>query len=1199
MPVAWKRIGRSNVHLAGILAALVLQACGLVGNDSDAPGGGTSRGFFDISAPGRLGALHLDSTYRVDWVPSPEAEGGTVRIALYREDDFRVQASASAGNSGTFTLSLPSLRIQSAYRIGSGSRYRLRISSVSDTGKWDFSPYFTLYSDYSGSIGVTTPEDGSVARLDSSLSIRWSRSGKAGTYAGIQLFKDTSLVLTVTTTASENGFYSWPRVQTSQGSGEGYRIRVFSVSDPAISGMSEPFRIASSYDGTLSVTDPGSGDTLTAGSYAHIGWDVDGNAGNYASLHLYRDSVLVRSISGSVSLASDSMTWMVTPGLASGSRYRARMTSLSDAGIHAFSEYFSIRGVDPDEYETDDSLGMAKEIPVDGTAQERTLSYLDTDWLHFQAAAGKRYLVSVKSAVSLSAGVYDSAGSPLGSSQTGAGFQMVVDPPRAGRHHLRIGYYLGYGGYSIAVKERDSSDISTLVEFASPDSGDTWAAGSFYTIRWTPDSLFYGRSVALALYRDSVYVSSITASVTNSGSYSWSIPSGTLSSDRYRIRIANYSNPQVHAFSPYFTISGVTGDSYEPDNTQATAGEIAAGDSAQARSVTQGDYDWIRFKAESGRKYLAVFNSAVSLSAGIYDSLGSIQASRSGTQFSVLHTATRTGTHYLRVGPVGSYGNYTVRLIEYEDADGGFPASFTAPDTSTTWAAGASYSIAWARDTALYGPYVSLALYRDSALVTNIYSSLANSGAYTWNVPAGLPTSSRYRIRITSGSNTLVYGHSARFTISGVAPDAFEPDNQRSQAKDISADGAPQARNLTSNDSDWVRFDGDPARTYLFSVSTNYTVYLYILDSLGLQVGSGSGTRFTATVKPTRKGSHFVRLQSSSSTVAVTYSLSLVSYAAGPDGLPVAFSSPDTSATWAAGTAYPVTWAPDTLLFSRYVSLSLYRDTVLVQSFSTSYLNSGTATVTLPASLASGSGYRIRLANSSNPALFGSSKPFTISGLAPDPLEPNDVPAEAESVAVDQGKQALSLTYRDKDWFRFAGKAQMLYLIQATSTSSLPTTLRLWSNAGSLQLSTASKTGIDSVNGIAWVCPEEGEYMISVEPYSTSTSYFGPYSFEIKEVDPATYKFTVSAPAEAAVARLGQPLSIQWSDPSGIKGMVDLFLYNTEGVVQTIAANVANSGAYSWSVPATLGARDGYHVRVISRLNSAINGQSAAFSVAP
>ena len=147
-------------------------------------------------------------------------------------------------------------------------------------------------------------------------------------------------------------------------------------------------------------------------------------------------------------------------------------------------------------------------------------------------------------------------------------------------------------------------------------------------------------------------------------------------------------------------------------------------------------------------------------------------------------------------------------------------------------------------------------------------------------------------------------------------------------------------------------------------------------------------------------------------------------------------------------------------------------------------------------------------------------------------------------------------------------------------------------------LATNTKTGsIDSVNSIAWVCPADGQYSATVAPYSTS--YFGSYGFEIKEIDPASYKFTVSTPAAAAVAHLNGTLSITWSDPSNVKGYVDIFLYDGTGVVQTIAANLTNTGSYSWSVPATLAAKGDYYVKVISRLSASINGVSATFSVAP
>lgn len=987
MTVARKRLGRSGFRLAGILGALILQACGLVGNEPDRPGG-TSRGYFSISVPGPFGTLHLDSSYQMHWVPSPEAEGGTVRIALFHEDDFKVLVAASADNNGTHALSLPSLRTQSAYRIGTGSRYRLRIASTADTSKWDFSPYFNLYSHYSGSMDVTDPDGGSLARLDSSLTVRWTRTGNAGTYAGMQLYKDTSLVTTITTTlpASGTGFHSWSKVQSSRGIGDDYRIRVFSVSDPSISGMSEPFRIASAYDGSLSLEAPGSGDTLDAGDYLLVRWKVGGKVGPYAGLQLYRDSLPDRTMAGNVSLAMDSTTWRITPGLASGSRYRVRITSQSDTTIQGFSGYFTIRGVEPDEFEGDDRMELAGEIPLDGTAQKRTLSAQDADWIRFPAVEGKRYVISLRSAITLSAGVYDSAGSLTGSSRTGSEFQIVLDPAYTGRHHLRIWNASLHGDYAVAVKELDPDDTFSRVEFLSPDTGDTWAAGSAYTIRWVPDSLFYGRTVALALYRDTALVSNVVSSLSNSGSYGWSVPSGIQSSDRYRIRIANYANAQIHSFSPYFTVSGVAADAYEPDNTQAEAKSIAPGDSAQARTVTLGDVDWIRFQAVSGRKYLAVFAAATNLSVAIHDSLGQSLATRAGSQLTLLHAATRPGIHYLRVSPGLGYGAYTVRLVEYEGGDGGFPVSFIAPDST---------------------------------------------------------------------------------------------------------------------------------------------------------------------------------------------------------------------AIWAAGSAYAVTWTPDTLLFSRYVSLALYRDTLLVQQVSASLLNTGSASITLPSSLASGSAYRIRIAHPTNSAIYGQSRPFTVSGLAPDSLEPNDVPAEARPAAVNQGRQALSLTYRDRDWFRFEGRTGRLYLIQAASSNALPTSMRLASGGGAVQLAAANKTGADSLNSIAWVCPSDGEYLVSVEPYSGSASYSGPYAFEIKEEEPAAFKFIVTAPAEAAVVQRGQPLAIQWTDPSGIGGMVDLFLYNGEDVVQTVAANVSNTGAYNWLVPAALEARDGYHVRIISRLSSAIQGSSAAFAVAP
>lgn len=1179
------------------LFALFTQGCKLTEGDGNGdPNAPVFHGYFTVSFPTFYSRLNLDSIYQVLWSPSDSVADDEVNIALYRDGKFLAPLTSATLNNGNYSWSLPFTRSNSGYKVGSGSSYRLKFTSVSDTSKWDFSQAFSIYSRYTGILSMTAPAANAEAKIDSSLAIRWQATGDIGSSVGIQLYKDTVLVATVASYAANSGYYQWSRVTTPLGSGNDYHIRVFSAYDPSIASVSPAFRISSGYLGGFEVTFPRAGDTIVAGQYSKVTWKVAGNPGSSFSVMLYRDSTLVSYISYEVS--GDSVTLYGNAGLATSSRYRIKIVSVSDPGIFSYSGFFTVKGTDPDDYENDDSLKLAKPIATNGQPQQRTLTYLDQDWIRVNAAAGKRYLLGFRSNTSLSATLYDSTGSSLSGSQSGTQFQVFLNPTYVGPYYVRVTG--GSSAYTLAANEYDSTQSSFAVSFTSPDAKTTWAAGSSYTINWSPDTLFYGALVTLALYNDTVFTQSIGSYLSNSGSYSWSIPSGIYTSSKYRIRIVSYYNSQVYAYSPYFTISGATPDSYESDNSKSDAKVLAAGGAAQARNLTSGDVDWIRIDAVKGKSYLASFKSDYSQYAYLQDSNGTQVSYQYGTQFSVSLAPTYTGAYYLRVVPSSGYGNYTVSLISYDASQDGLPVKFTAPDSAATWASGSYYTITWSPDVSLFGSYVNLALYLDSGLVQSITSSASNSGSYSWSVPAGLVSSNRYHIRISNYSSATIYGYGPRFTISGITPDAYEPDNVKGDAKDIATNGAVQQRNVTTADSDWVKFTGVAGKSYLVNVSSAATsLYLYVQDSAGASVGYQSGTKFSLVVTPARTGTYYARVQPSYSTGA--YSLSVIAYDAGSAGLPAKFIAPDSSTTWAAGSSYSVTWTPDTLLFGNYVSLSLYQDTVFLQSLATSVSNTTAGySVSVPGGLASGRNYRVRLTNYNNSEIYGSSRPFTISGQAPDSLEPNDSAAAARAVKPNTGKAPLTLSYRDKDWFRFDAKANMLYLIQATSGSSLYTTERLWSELGKTQLLIGNKTSsIDSVNGLAWVCPADGIYSVSVEPYSSYSTSYGPYGFEIKEIDPASYKFGVTAPVAGTTAHNSQSLGIAWTDPSNVRGYVDLFLYDGSGVVQTIAANVTNNGSYTWTVPAALGAHDGYYIKVISRLSASISGNSGSFSVAP
>lgn len=1192
--------GKRFAVTTGLLIPLLFQNCGTLGGESGGkPPQTKTKGWFAISSPTNGHRLNLDSTYRVVWTPSDSAIGGNVRISLYQEEKFIVNLSTSAANNGSYSWNLPTTRSQSGYKFGTGSNYRLKIANSVDSIKWDFSQFFKVYSNYSGSLSLIAPTENTQVILDSALAIRWTSTGSPGSSVGILLFKDIISVATISPSVSNSGFYAWPRVTKTLKPASDYRIRVISNSDPSISGLSLPFRISSSFNGGFQISKPGSGDTLLAGASTKIVWHVSGNPGVYASLNLYRDSIHVRTISSSVLAASDSLVWPIPLGLSTGSGYRIKITSQSDTGVSSFSVAFFVKGSTPDGYENDDSLALAKPIVLDGKPQQHTTVSQDKDYMRFTTEAGKRYLVSLNGATSVTGSVLDSAGNSLNLIKIGTNFQLILNPKYVGKHHFLVTAGSTFGPYAVAIMEYDSTKSTFEVAFSIPDAKTTWATGSANSITWKPDSLYFGTQVGLALYSDTTLVQLISASASNSGTFTWSLPISLVTSSKYRIRITRFGSASIFAYSPSFTINGLNLDTYEPDNSKTDAKVLPADGVAQLHNLVTGDQDWIRINAAAGKNYVAKVNGTASVYGYLLDSSGTQLSSQTGSQYTLILSPKQTGAYYIRFQP-GSIGNYSVSLVAFDSANFGFPATFASPAAGDLWASGSAHTVTWTPDNAIFGSNVKLSLYRDSIFIQTLTSLISNSGTFSWTVPSGLATSNKYHIRIQNYSNSQVYGYGPVFTISGVAPDIYEPDDTRGMAKAILTDGSLQLHNLTANDTDWVKIDAAANKTYIINLAATPALYLELTDSLGVLLSSKSGTKVTSLLNPSKAGMYYAKVRNIGVTGTTgTYTLSVASYDGGSSGLAVKFVAPDPTTTWIAGSANTARWTPDTALFGTLVGLGLYQDTVLVQSFGSSVANSGSYSVSIPTGLGTAKIYRIRITNSSNTQIFGYSPIFTITGIAPDSSEPNDSATAAKAVTPNDAKRQLNLCFRDKDWFQFSAKANKLYLIQATSGASVPTNVRLYSGLGTALLQTGVKMSGDSVNGVSWVCPSDGNYSAVVEQQSPSTSNVGNYGFEIKEVDPTSYRFNVTDPAEKYSGKLNQTLSIQWTDPAGVRGMVDIFLYNADGVVQTIIVSQNNSGSYSWRVPATLAARADYYVKVTSKLSSVISGNSGNFSIGP
>ena len=1145
-------------------------------------------GTISLTSPVDTSMARVGYAVAVRWTTT-DSIGSTVYIQLYND-------TVPTGSSYSATTSLNYYSFPLSSGLIAGPKYRFKVWSYYNSTIYDFSDYFTIRSRYFGTITVTSPTDTASALIGSSLAVRWTTTDSVGSTVSIQLYNDTIPVGTAATATTSIGSYAFT-IPVSLVAGSKYRIKVACYYDAGIYGFSPYFTVTSQYSGGFSVAAPDSGATWAAGSSYSIQWTTTGSPGSYVKITLFRNADSVSLINSSASAAAGTYQWTIPSGIITSDKYRIRVSSYYDPTIYAFSNFFTISGLQGDQYEDDNSRAKASAI-TPGTTQNHTLTYNDTDFVAMNLDSGKTYSLSTKGAAYAYNYLYSSADSVSSityySSYGGTG-SLRWTCPRSGKYYNRITpYSVSYtGAYAFSLAEFDSL---ASAKFITPDSATTWAAGSSYSVTWTPDTALFGTTVYLYLWDESrgVLVSSTTSA--NGGTCTFSIPSGLSTGKSYRMKMVNYSSTAVFGYSRLFTISGISPDAFEPDNNRARASTLVPG-APQNHTLTNRDTDFVAMNLDSGKIYLFNNTGAAYNYNYIYSSTDSLSYL---TYFSTYSTGTgslrwicpRAGKYYDRVTPYStSYtGAYVLTVTQFDSLTA---ARFTSPDSNTIWAAGSVYSITWTPDSSLFGTYVSLYLWDETLKkLTTIITSLSNAGTYSYTIPAGLATRSTYRLKMVNYSSPTIVGYGKPFTITGITPDGFEPDNNRAGASTL-VFGSPQNHTITLGDTDFVAVNLDSGKTYaLTTTGTAYTYnYLYSsADSLSYLTyyssygGSGS-LRWTST----RTGKYYNRITPYSTSYFGAYTFNATLF----DSVGAAkFITPDSTTTWATGSAYTVTWTPDSAFFGTTVYLYLWDEKRRTLVSSTSSTNAGTCSFTIPVGMESGKLYRMKMVNYSVSANYAYSQLFYISGMAPDAFEPDDSAGSAKTILTDSTVQARSLTRNDTDWVTFNSAASQLYVIDVACSSS--TTLQFFASNQSLATPSGTASGyLNSDARISWFCTAANKSYFSVQGTA------GNYRAWVKAYDSSAYRFTVSSPAASANVTIGSTLSITWSAKVSIGGMVDIFLYNSANVPQTIAANVSAAGSYSWTIPSTVTSGSGYYVKVALHSSSEVFGISGAFTINP
>ena len=189
------------------------------------------------------------------------------------------------------------------------------------------------------SIHIYEPYSSTTIDIGELLTIDWN-SINAGGLVKIELFKADSLVTTITSSTSNDGYYQWS-IPLNTTIGADYRVKISSLSTSAYD-YSDYFEISALP--TITIITPRANASLSMGSSYMIRWNNTETI-CHIKIDLYRNNTFI------INVEDDDMNcgafpgddiWRVPSGLTLANDYRLKVYNRDDPDTFAFSDYFEI-----------------------------------------------------------------------------------------------------------------------------------------------------------------------------------------------------------------------------------------------------------------------------------------------------------------------------------------------------------------------------------------------------------------------------------------------------------------------------------------------------------------------------------------------------------------------------------------------------------------------------------------------------------------------------------------------------------------------------------------------------------------------------------------------------------------------------------------------------------------------------------------
>ncbi|OIO22971.1 MAG: hypothetical protein AUJ54_02580 [Ignavibacteria bacterium CG1_02_37_35] len=559
-----------------------------------------------------------------------------------------------------------------------------------------------------GTVQISAPIAGDIYLAGSSKQITWTNSSSV-TQVKIEYSTDdgSNWNPIVNNYPSTSGTYTWT-VPSSLSSSTG-RIRISDAgSSLNIANTSGQFSFLA-----LTVTSPNGGEVWQTGATKNITWSASPTIANIKIEYSTNSGQNWFTVSSSVNASLGTFAWAIDTSIYS-NQMSVRISDVSNSAIKDSSNStFSVA-----------KLRLLTPIAADylqgGNTRQITWesSYLANVKLEYSTNNGGSYTDIIASTPAIALTYNWTIPNNVSSANTKIRISSAPDP---------------------TISDSSQPFKITYVRVISPNGSENWLAGTSKAITWTAGSDIANVLIQFSPNNGTSWDSITT--VTNTGSYTWTVPNSVTTNGR--IRITNTANTSLKDSSDnVFTISNLS-------ITEPTIISYWQGGTSKTIKWTSTNISNIKaqYSTNNGVDWLDITTSPVQAALGQLDwSLPSnIFSNQAKVKIYDALDLTRSAE-----SPVFKISNLQV----------------SSPNGGENLQAGSTKNITWSASSNIDSVLIEYS--SDNGSIWNTLTTSGNTGTYVWTIPLQITTSGRIRISDKTNSSIVDISNNT-FTISSYA----------------------------------------------------------------------------------------------------------------------------------------------------------------------------------------------------------------------------------------------------------------------------------------------------------------------------------------------------------------------------------------------------------------------------------------------